>query len=386
MSGYSSVSSPGENRLRWFLLLAILALLVYLNRGWISSLITSSGIDPDAVPRAITPRGDLAGDEQTTIELFDRVSPSVVFVTTIGQGWKQSLLGVEPFRVQQGAGSGFIWDADGHIVTNLHVVEGIARSGGKCWIRLKSKNEYPARVVGYDPDYDIAVLVIDAPKSELTPIPVGTSRDLLVGQKAFAIGNPFGYDYTLTSGLISALGRTIRTEQGRAIQNLIQTDAAISPGNSGGPLLDSAGRLIGMTTAIAAQQHASNIGFALPVDEINRIVPELIRNGAVVKPALGIAVIEEPVLRQAGIDKGVMIRGVIKGSSAEKAGLRGVSRKPDGQVELGDLIVAGDGTPIDGVADLFTFMQKHKVGDEVKLTIKRQGETMEIPMKLQAAQ
>jgi S1-C subfamily serine protease len=375
MSSYGPMTSPAESRIRWLLTAAIIGLVLYMSRGWISRLLTPEVGDPNAIPRAITPRGDLAADEQATVEIFESVSPSTVFVTTLAQGWRRGLLGVEPFTVPQGTGSGFIWDEKGNIVTNFHVVASAARSGGQCRIRLKTGNEFTALFVGADPDHDIAVVKIVANASLLKPIPIGTSKDLLVGQKAFAIGNPFGYDYTLTSGLISALGRSIQTRERREIQNLIQTDAAISPGSSGGPLLDSTGRLIGMTTAVDARALASNIGFAVPVDVINRIVPELIRDAAqTVAPAqasMGILVIDEQLLRANGITKGVMVRKVEEGSAAEKAGLKGVAPLPNGSVSFGDLILAIDETPIDNMLDLRTVLRKHKPGDKVKVKYDR---------------
>jgi S1-C subfamily serine protease len=393
MSSYGPMTSPSESRIRWLLTATIIGLFLYMSRGWISRLLTPEIGDPNAIPRAITPRGDLAADEQATVEIFESVSPSTVFVTTLAQGWRRGLLGVEPFAVPQGTGSGFIWDEKGNIVTNFHVVASAARSGGQCRIRLKTGDEFTARFVGADPDHDIAVVKIEANASLLKPIPIGTSKDLLVGQKAFAIGNPFGYDYTLTSGLISALGRSIQTRERREIQNLIQTDAAISPGSSGGPLLDSTGRLIGMTTAVDARALASNIGFAVPVDVINRIVPELIRDAALtVAPAqasMGILVIDEQLLRANGIAKGVMVRKVEEGSAAEKAGLKGVAPLPNGSVSFGDLILAIDETPIDNMLDLRTVLRKHKPGDKVIVKYDRfesgQKTSMEAELTLDTA-
>ncbi|MBY0586532.1 S1C family serine protease [bacterium] len=375
MSSFGSVTSPGENRFRWLLLAVIVALGLYLSRNSLSRAFLPSLGDPNAIPRAITPRGDLAADEQATVEIFESVSPSTVFVTTLAQGWRQGLLGMEPLTVPQGTGSGFVWDEKGNIVTNFHVIASAARSGGQCRIRLKNGEEYPARFVGADPDHDIAVVKIEPKSNVLRPIPIGTSKDLLVGQKAFTIGNPFGYDYTLTAGLVSALGRSIQTREGREIQNLIQTDAAISPGSSGGPLLDSTGRLIGMTTAVDARALASNIGFAVPVDVINRIVPELIReagqNVAPQQASLGILVIDERLLRANGIPKGVMVRKVEEGSAAEKSGLKGVAPLANGSVSYGDLITAIDDAPIDNMLDLRGILRKHKPGDTVRVKFDR---------------
>jgi S1-C subfamily serine protease len=393
MSSYGPMTSPGENRFRWLLTAIIVGLAVYLSRGFLSRTFLPAIGDPNAVPRAITPRGDLAADEQATVEIFDSVSPSTVFVTTLAQGWRQGLLGMEPLAVPQGTGSGFVWDEKGNIVTNFHVIASAARSGGQCRIRFKNGEEYPARFVGADPDHDIAVVKVEPKSTPLKPIPVGTSKDLLVGQKAFAIGNPFGYDYTLTAGLVSALGRSIQTREGRDIQNLIQTDAAISPGSSGGPLLDSTGRLIGMTTAVDARALASNIGFAVPVDVINRIVPELIREAgqapAPQQPSMGILVIDERLLRANGIAKGVMVRKVEEGSAAEKAGMKGVSPLPNGTVSFGDLIIAIDDAPVDNMLDLRAILRKHKPGDKVKVKYDRfeggQKQTMDAELVLESS-
>jgi S1-C subfamily serine protease len=236
----------------------------------------AGGLMPGAQPRAVTARGALADDEQATIELFKAVSPSVVHVTNLA-------VEREPFSanaqmVPRGTGTGFVWDENGFIVTNYHVVDGASAAR----VILSDHSTYDStRIWGY-PDKDLAVIRIDAPKAKLKPIVVGTSRDLQVGQKTFAIGNPFGLDQTLTTGVVSALGRQIESANGRPIQGVIQTSAAINPGNSGGPLLDSAGRLIGVNTAILSPSGAfAGIGFAIPVDEVNRLVPQLISYGKV---------------------------------------------------------------------------------------------------------
>jgi S1-C subfamily serine protease len=293
-------------------------------------------------------------------------------------------MGLFPAQVSKGTGSGFVWNTDGHVVTNYHVVADVARTNTSCRVRFKSsKEEYAASVVGFDPDHDIAVLYVRAPTSELRPIPVGTSNNLLVGQKVFAIGNPLGYDYTLTSGIISALDRAIQTDDQRQIQNLIQTDAAISPGNSGGPLLDSAGRLIGMNTAVAAGPNASNIGFALPVDTINSIVPEIIRSGTAPRVELGIAALPDQILRANRIERGVMVAQVREGSPAERAGLKGIVPIGNGRAKFGDLIVAVDGVPVNRLIELRAALSKHKLSDTVTLTIQREGQeiSLEVPLR-----
>jgi len=223
----------------------------------------SSGVDLSALPRAITPRGDLAEEEKTTIALFRQASPSVVHITTLAV--RQDAFSLDVFQIPQGTGSGFVWDNQGRIVTNFHVI----RDADAAQVTLADHSSWKARLVGAYPDKDLAVLMVDAPKDRLHPIAIGTSHDLQVGQRLFAIGNPFGLDQSLTTGIISALGREIESVNRRAIKDMIQTDAAINPGNSGGPLLDSSGRLIGVNTAIYSPSGASaGIGFAIPVDEV----------------------------------------------------------------------------------------------------------------------
>jgi S1-C subfamily serine protease len=392
MSGYSSYQSPSESRFRWALIIVMLLLLVYLNRDWLLGLFDRSGYDPDAQPRPVTARGDLAADEQATIEVFDKVSPSVVFVTTqFVQSWRRSLLGNEPMQVQRGTGSGFIWDQEGHIVTNYHVVAEAVKLRGQCKVRLRDGKEFNARVIGADSANDIAVLFIRAPSTELKPIPIGQSKGLLIGQKVFAIGNPFGYDYTFSSGIVSSLERTIRTQDGRELHSLIQTDAAISSGSSGGPLLDSAGLLIGMTTAVATGQInanivASNIGFAIPVDIINRVVPELIKKQGspeiFSQPSIGASLVAEKVLRLNNIPTGVMILKVDPDSPAAKAGLQGIKILPENQIAYGDLILAVNGHPVSGNADFQTIILQHKPGDKLVFKVMREGQEFDVEVTL----
>jgi S1-C subfamily serine protease len=329
-----------------------------------------------ATPLPITPRGDLAEDEKSTIELFRRASPSVVFITTLS---REPLGFFDIQEVPQGAGSGFVWDNKGHIVTNFHVIQGA--SGAR--VTLHDHSEWPAELVGVAPDQDLAVLRIRAPAEKLVPTAVGSSRDLQVGQKAFAIGNPFGLDFTLTTGIVSALGRSIPALTGRRIDDVIQTDAAINPGNSGGPLLDSAGRLIGVNTQIASPSGASaGVGFAVPVDTVNRVVPQLITHGRVVRPHLGIAAGNEWALRRAGI-RGVLIMSVVQGSPAERAGLRGTYRTREGTLVLGDIIQQVDGREIASLDDLYAALERHAPGDVVKLQLLREGRKLEIEIKLE---
>ncbi|HWN66203.1 MAG TPA: trypsin-like peptidase domain-containing protein, partial [Haliangium sp.] len=248
---------------------------------------------PPSEPRAITARGDLAADEAANIELFRSVAPSVVHITNLKAGRDRMNLNV--FEIPQGSGSGFLWDEQGHVVTNYHVIDKADRVA----VTLYDNTVWPGTIVGAAKDKDLAVVKITAPLEKLRPISVGSSRELQVGQKVFAIGNPFGLDHTLTTGIISGLNREIRSISQRTIYDVIQTDAAINQGNSGGPLLDSAGRLIGINTAIYSPSGAfAGIGFAVPVDTVNRIVPQLVSSGRVVKPGLGISTLRPEIAAQ----------------------------------------------------------------------------------------
>ena len=283
-------------------------------------------------------------------------------------------------QIPEGTGSGFIWDDAGHIVTNFHVIEKAAAAQ----VTLADHSTWKARRVGVAPDKDLAVLRIDAPRDRLRPIPIGSSKDLQVGQKALAIGNPFGLDQTLTTGVISALGREIESVTRRPIQGVIQTDTAINPGNSGGPLLDSAGRLIGVNTAIYSPSGASaGIGFAIPVDTVNRVVPELIRYGKIIRPGLGVQVAEDQLAAELRV-KGVLIVDVVPGSVAAKAGIRPTRRDSQGRVRLGDVIVAINGKRINSVNDLFLLLEEYKVGDVVALGLFRDGKREQVKVTLEA--
>ncbi len=329
----------------------------------------------EAAPRPVTARGDLAADEKATIDLFRRTSPGVVYITTLAR----PVLGfLEAEEVPQGTGSGFVWDQDGHVVTNFHVIQGASAAR----VTLHDQSVWPAELVGVAPDQDLAVLRIRAPGDRLTPVQIGTSRDLQVGQKVFAIGNPFGLDFTLTTGVVSALGRTIPALTGRKIQDVIQTDAAINPGNSGGPLLDSAGRLVGINTQIASPSGASaGIGFAVPVDTVNRVVPELIAHGRMVRPQLGISAAPEWVLHRAGVE-GVLVMSVARGSAADRAGLRGTSRADDGTIVLGDVIQGLGGRKVAGLDDLYGALEEHKPGDRVRIHVLRAERNVDVDVTL----
>jgi len=336
---------------------------------------------PDVVPRAVTPRGDLAADEQATIELFERCAPSVVYISPLVRTVRRTMFGyVEGGVVPSGTGSGFVWDATGHVVTNYHVIYGAE----EVQVTLPDNSRYAADIIGVWPDNDLAVLRIAAPSEKLHPIIVGSSSDLRVGQKVFAIGNPYGLDFTLTTGVVSALNRAIRSPTGDAISGVIQTDAAINPGNSGGPLLDSAGRLIGINTSIYTQSGGSaGIGFAVPVDTVNAVVPQLIAHGKIVRPGLGVNLAADVIARRLRLE-GALIVSVNAGSGAELAGLRPTLESNDGQIVLGDVIVAIDGKRTPDNRAVFDALREHQVGDTIKVTIDRNGQRQEVPVTLQA--
>lgn len=335
--------------------------------------------DPEAVSRPVTARGDLAGDEQNTIDIFRSAAPSVVYITSIAV--RRNLFSLNVYEIPQGTGSGFIWDRQGRIVTNFHVISDASRLE----VTLADHSTWKAALVGAAPDRDLAVLQITAPASKLQPIAVGESTNLLVGQKVFAIGNPFGLDQTLTTGVVSALGREITAVTGRTIHDVIQTDAAINPGNSGGPLLDSAGRLIGVNTAIYSPSGASSgIGFAVPVGEVNRVVPQIISKGKVLRPGLGVTLANRSLTRDLGLE-GVLVLKVLPGTSAEQAGLRGTTQVGDGLV-LGDIILAVNGRKVTDYDSLRDEVERYEVGASVLLTLLRDDATAEVSVRLEALQ
>ena len=319
-----------------------------------------------AEPRAVTPRGPLGTDEKANIALFKSASPSVVHITTLE--YARDFFSLDIMQIPGGTGSGFVWDEQGRIVTNFHVIQG----ANAATITLHDQSTWKARLVGAFPDRDMAVLQIDAPHDKLKPIPIGTSRDLVVGQRVYAIGNPFGLDQTLTTGIISALNREIESVTQRKIRGVIQTDAAINPGNSGGPLLDSAGRLIGVNTMIYSPSGASaGVGFAIPVDEINRIVPRLIRDGKFERPVLGVQYAPGQFLEALGIKKGVAVLDVAQGGPARVAGLKPFTRDAFGSIVIGDVIIALDDRPVTNIDELFESLEAHQAGDTISLTVLR---------------
>jgi S1-C subfamily serine protease len=326
-------------------------------------------------------QGTLLEDERNTVDVFKRTSESVVFINTTVR--EADFWSFDVSEVRRGSGSGFVWDTKGHIVTNFHVVNNASR-----WlVTLSGKtadNTFAAKLVGVDPSHDIAVLRIEAAAARLKPVQIGTSDLLMVGQKVLAIGNPFGLDQTLTRGIVSALGRDISSEDGRKLHDLIQTDASINPGNSGGPLLDSSARLIGMNTAIYSPSGASaGIGFAVPVSIIKRIVPQLIANGRVVRPGIGIKTVSDAVARANGII------GVVVASAnelAERSGIKGLSRGKHGQIVVNDVVVGLENVAVRNSDDLFAELDKHKPGDVVELKILNSGKTRTQRVTLQGVE
>ncbi len=335
-----------------------------------------------AAPREITPRGELGADERATIDLFERSRNSVVFITTkqaVVDFWSRNVT-----SVPRGTGSGFIWDDAGHIVTNFHVIQGASEAS----VKLVDGRSFRASLVGASPAHDIAVLKIVVGFKGPRPVPIGTSGDLKVGQRVYAIGNPFGLDWTLTSGIVSALNRSLNEDDGSLLEHLIQTDAAINPGNSGGPLLDSAGRLVGMNTAIYSPSGAAaGIGFAVPVDTVNRVVPSLVRDGRYEQPSIGVRVDErlnERLEEATGIEGAFVLR-VVKGSSAEQAGLQGAKISREGEFFGGDIIVSVNGKRIDSVSRLLATLDDYSIGNTVRLGVKRGDKLIDVPVRLEAA-
>ncbi len=365
-------------RLRAVLLAVLVVILTLQLLPWIRDYFISL----EAEPRTVTARGSLAEDEQNTIEIFKLASPSVVYISTLQRvidPWTRNIL-----SVPKGTGSGFIWDKAGHVVTNNHVIQGASEAV----VRLNDGRSYHAVLVGASPSHDLAVLRINVPFGSPPPVAIGTSGDLQVGQKVFAIGNPFGLDYTLTTGIVSALDRSLTEETGATIKHLIQTDAAINPGNSGGPLLDSAGRLIGINTAIYSPSGAyAGIGFAVPVDTVNRVVPQLIAKGKYIRPGLGIVINEDinrAITRQLNV-QGVVILKVEPGSSAEQAGLQGTLFDRFGSLVPGDIITAIDGSPVTSISEFIARMDDYRIGDKVRLDVWRNGKMRQVEVMLQAA-
>jgi S1-C subfamily serine protease len=343
-------------------------------------------LDPNATERVPDPRSPLDAEEQQAVAVFESARESVVSVDTMVRVRRLDL------RVQEqqaGTGSGFFWDDTGRIVTNFHVVREAATNPGAVGLRvvLADRTAWDAHIIGVAPDYDLAVLVIGDPgfpRSKVKKIKLGTSADLKVGQKAFAIGNPFALSLTMTKGIVSALDRQIESLTDRPITGAIQHSAQINPGNSGGPLLDKDARLIGVNTSITTPSGGNvGIGFAIPVDRVNSVVTELIQRGRILKPDLGIKLVDQRRLRRAGFPDGVMIQQVDPDGPAAQAGLQGLGQDPQtGDVIPGDLILALDGQEIENPADLARLLADRKVGDKVRLSVERGEKRFEAEVTL----
>ncbi len=320
------------------------------------------------VASSAPPSAATAHDDYRASDLFKAAAPSVVAITAIrGSRMLDSDSG--------GSGSGFIWDTQGHIVTNNHVID----EAREINVVLDDGRSIPARVIGRAPWADLAVLKLSEVPSNLKPMPVGNSKDLLVGQTVYAIGNPFGLSRTLTTGIISALDRRLPTPTGRVVSGVIQTDAAINPGNSGGPLVDTSGRLIGVNTAIIAPSGTfAGVGFAIPADVVKRIVPSLISTGRAPLAGIGVTTLPEEIVARAGL-KGVVVQGVRRGSSAEQAGLVGVEERG----RLGDVITAIEGKPVTSVADMAIALEAVGIGKRATITIQHDGRSRDLEVLVQ---
>jgi S1-C subfamily serine protease len=331
--------------------------------------------------RPVTPRGALNAEERAVIEMFEKAKRSVVYITTserVRDLWTRNIR-----SIPKGTGSGFFWDQQGDILTNYHVIAGASEAR----VRLNDGRDYPAALVGASAFHDIAVLRVKVPSNRPPPLPLGTSHDLRVGQSVYAIGNPFGLDWTLTKGIVSALDRALDNEDGTTIEHLIQTDAAINPGNSGGPLLDSAGRLIGMNTAIYSPSGASaGIGFAVPIDAINRVAPALIERGRYTPPSLGIEVDSDlnGFLSERLNLEGVFVLKVDPKGPAAAAGLRAARVERGNVIVPGDVIVAVGGKPVDTVPKLQARLDDFNPGDKVRLGVLRGDKRIELDATLAA--
>ena len=358
-----------------------LACLVNFGTSW-QLRETANLASAEETPQGITNPSSV-NDEQNSIEVYKTLSPGVAFITTTSIG--ENFYGQE-FERERGSGSGSVIDNQGHILTNYHVIEGAQ----KLTVSLGGDKVFPARVVGGDPDTDLAVIKIEPPREGLTVVQLGDSDKLAVGQKVLAIGNPFGLDRTLTTGVISGLQRPIRARNGRPIDAAIQTDASINPGNSGGPLLDKYGRMIGINSQILSPAGGSvGVGFAVPVNTAKRVIPQLIQFGEVRRPKLGVDGVSVKKLQEQGVDlpieTGLLLRAVVNGGAAQQAGLRGLSRDSSGEIILGDIVTRIDGETVNDIDDLFRYLDKKEIGSTIQVQIYRDGKTLNIPVKLAAA-
>lgn len=370
VDGYSLLRSI---RILLFILISLFALFLFLPS------IQNIWASMQAEPRSITARGDLSLTEKTNIDIFQQSSPSVVYITTLADTlnlWTRDIT-----RIPRGTGSGFIWDRQGHIITNYHVLQGASAVS----IRLSDQRTFNATLIGASPEHDLAVLRIPMGTNMPKPLIIGTSHDLQVGQTTYAIGNPFGLDQTLTTGVVSALNRSLPNNKGSYIEGLIQTDAAINPGNSGGPLLDSAGRLVGINTAIFSPSGAyAGIGFAVPVDTVNRIVPRIIKEGHYQRPKLGITInekINKEITKELGII-GVAVIEVQADSAADQSGLHGVTIQ-NNAIIAGDVIVGIDQHKIESIKMLLSTLEKYHIGDTVEVKVFRNDQAREVSLTLE---
>ncbi len=347
-----------------------LLLLASFTAGfWLRDVGTPAHADRDVLT-------DLRRFESATVELFRRASPSVVFITSMA--YRRDAFTFSVRRIERGSGSGLIWDRQGHIVTNYHVIEGASAAR----VTLSDQSTWDAELVGVAPEKDLAVLRVVAPAEKLIPIPVSEQEELQVGQYVIAIGNPFGLDHTLTTGVISALGREIDSRAQVPIRDVIQTDAAINPGNSGGPLLDSRGELVGVNTAIFSPSGAyAGIGFAIPAATVRWVVGDLIKYGRVKRLSLGVDIASGQIARRLAID-GALILNVHPGGAAARAGLRPTQRTPRGEILLGDIIVAVNDEPVGSAHDLLLALEPHREGEKILLAIRRGEERLQIEVRL----
>jgi S1-C subfamily serine protease len=373
-SDFQATSGPGPQTKIATVLLAFLTMAVTFLLA--ERVVRRRAAFTQTVSREVTPRSDLGPDEQATIELFQHSSRSVVHVTTVVRS--RRMFAMDATRRSQGTGSGFVWDVNGNIVTNFHVVDG----ANEFLVTFEDQTTVAAELVGLAPHKDLALLRVSLPASSLLPISIGTSVDLQVGQRVFAIGNPFGLDQTLTTGIISGLGREIRSRTDRPITDVVQTDAAINPGNSGGPLLDSAGRLIGVNTAIYSPSGANDgVGFAIPVDTVRRVIPQLVKFGRIRTPSLNVTWVSPSITRRLGLS-GAMVLYTERFGAADRGGVEPFRYDDQGNMIFGDLIVAIDDRRISQVDDIHEALDGRDLGDDVVLTVVR-GPNTSRPQTLQ---
>ncbi len=367
--------------MNWLILtlLAIACVLAFRTRHIGSESEQPHGA-PISSPLPLNSAKAAVDEEHNTTAIFKGASPAVVHITT--HSLETDVFSMNAYQIPRGSGTGFVWDQAGHIVTNYHVI----KDADTATVAFDNQTSYPAKLVGVAPDKDLAVLLVQAPAEKRQTLPLGTSSAVEVGHKCYAIGNPFGLDHTLTTGVVSALGREIQSATGLPIKDVIQTDAAINPGNSGGPLLDSAGRLIGVNTAIFSPSGAyAGIGFAIPVDTVKWVVPELIKHGKIIRPGLAVSLASDRIARRLQLE-GALVLDVEPKSAAAVAGLRPTRRTTRGAVLLGDLITAIEDMSVRSTQDLLLGLEKYKVGQKVTLTVMRDGHPLQLAVQLEATE